>query len=93
MAMTKSTWMKTIANVTKNTSNKLLLLPMSVSSQKTSVMLDSGAAHNFISNNTLDIIKSTSHDCVKYRYATEPLLVSLADNSVVLSTKIMALTV
>ena len=85
--------MKSIANMIKHTSNKLLLLPLSVGSQKTSAMVDSGAAHNFISNNMLDIIKSTSHDCVKWRHASEPLQVSLADNSVVLSMKIAVLSV
>ena len=56
-------------------------------------MIDSGATHNFISNNMLDIIKSASHDCIKWRHASEPLWVSLADNSVVLSTKIAVLLV
>ena len=91
--MTKMTWMKSIANVTKHTSNELLLLPLSVGSQKTSAMIDSGATHNFISNNILDIIKSASHGCVKWRHASEPLGVSLADNSVVLLTKIVVLSV
>ena len=36
----------------------------------------------------LDIIKSALHECVKWQYASEPLQVSLADNFVVLSTKI-----
>ena len=85
--------MKSIANVTKHTSNELLLLPLSVGSQKTTAMVDSGATHNFISDNMLDIIKSASHDCVKWRHASEPLRVSLADNSVVLSTKIAVLSV
>ena len=85
--------MKSIANVTKHTSNELLLLPLSVGSQKTSAMVDSGATHNFISNNMLDIIKSALHDCVKWRHASEPLRVSLADNSVFLSTKIALLSV
>ena len=49
--------MKSIVNVTKHTSNELLLLPLSVRSPKTSAMADSGATHNFISNNMLDIIK------------------------------------
>ena len=89
----KTTWMKSIANVTKHTSNKLLLLPLSVRSQKTSAMVDSGATHDFIFNNMLDIIKSASHDCVKWRHASEPLWVSLADNFVVLSTKIVVLLV
>ena len=56
-------------------------------------MVDSGATHNFISNNMLDIIKSASHDCVKWWHASEPLRVSFADNSVVLSTKIAVLLV
>ena len=56
-------------------------------------MVDSGATHNFISNNMLDIIKSALHDCVKWWYASEPLWVSLADNSVVLLTKIVVLSV
>ena len=80
--------MKSIANVTKHTLNELLLLPLSVGSQKTSAMVDSGATHNFISNNMLDIIKSALQDCVKWWHASEPLRVSIADNSVVLSTKI-----
>ena len=80
--------MKNIANVTKHTSNELLLLPLSVGSQKTSAMVDSGATHNFISNKMLDIIKSASHDCGKWRHASEPLRVSLADNFVVFSMKI-----
>ena len=85
--------MKSIANVTKHTLNELLLLPLSVGSQKTSAMVDSGATHNFISNNMLDIIKSTLHNYVKWRHASEPLRVSLADNSVVLFTKIAVLSV
>ena len=85
--------MKSIANVTKHTSNELLLLPLSVGSQKTTAIVDSGATHNFISNNMLDIIKSALHDCVKWWHASEPLRVSLADNSVVLLTKIAALLV
>ena len=56
-------------------------------------MIDSGAIHNFISNNMLDIIKSALHDCVKWRHASELLRVSLADNSVVLLTKIAVLSV
>ena len=72
---------------------ELLLLPLSVGSQKTTAMVDSGATHNFISNNMLDIIKSASHDCVKQRHASEPLQVSLGDDSVVLSTKIVVLSV
>ena len=91
--MTKTTWMKSIANVTKHTSNELLLLPLSVRSQKTSALVDSGATHYFFSNNMLDIIKSALHDCVKWRHASEPLRVSLADNSVVLSMKIVVLSV
>ena len=91
--MTKMPWMKSIANMTKHTLNELLLLPLSVGSQKTSAMVDSGATHNFLSNNMLDLIKSASHDCVKWRHAGEPLRVSLADNSVVLSTKIAVLSV
>ena len=89
----KMTWMKSIVKVTKHTSNELLILPLSVRSQKTSAMVDSGATHNFISNNMLDIIKSASHDCIKWWHASEPLRVSLADNSVVLSTKIAVLSV
>ena len=87
------TWMKSIANMTKHTSNKLLLLPLSVGSQKTSAMVDLGATHNFISNNMLGIIKSALHDCVKWQHGSEPLWVSLADNTVVLSTKIAVLSV
>ena len=87
------TWMKSIANMTKHTSNELLLLPLFVGSQKTSAMVDSGATHNFLSNNMLDIIKSASHNCVKWQHASEPLRVSLADNSVVLLTKIAVLSV
>ena len=56
-------------------------------------MIDSGATHNFISNNMLDIIKSALHDYVKWRNASKPLRVSLADNSVVLLTKIAVLLV
>ena len=85
--------MKSIANMTKHTSNELLLLPLSIGSQKTTAMVDSGATHNFISNNMLDIIKSASHDCVKWQHASEPLRVSLADNSVVLLMKIAVLSV
>ena len=54
-------------------------------------MVDLGAAHNFISTNMLDTIKSASHDFVKWWHASEPLQVSLADNSVVLSMKIAIL--
>ena len=85
--------MKSIANMTKYTSKELLLLPLSVGGQKTSAMIDSGATHNFISNNMLDITKSASHDCVKWRHASEPLWVSLADNSMVLLKKIAVLLV
>ena len=91
--MTKMSWMKSIVNVTKHTSNELLLLPLSVRSQKTTAMVDSGTTHNFISNNILDIIKSASYDCIKWRHTSEPLQVSLANNSVVLSTKIAVLSV
>ena len=56
-------------------------------------MVDSGAKHSFISNNMLDIIKSTLHDCVKWQNASEPLRVNLADNSVVLLMKIAVLLV
>ena len=87
------TWMNSIANVTKHTSNKLLLLPVSVGSQKTTAMVDLGTTHNFISNNMLDIIKSALHNCVKWRHASEPLRVSLANNSVVLSMKILVFLV
>ena len=80
--------MKSVVNMNRYTSNKLLLLPLSVGSQKTSAMIDLGATHNFISNNMLDIIKFAWHDCVKRRHASEPLWVSLANNSVVLLTKI-----
>ena len=85
--------MDSIANVTKHTSNELLLLPLSVESQKTTAMVDSGATHNFLSNNKLDIIKSASHNCVKWRHTSEPLRISLADNSVALLTKIAVLSV
>ena len=87
------TQMKSIANMTKHTSNELLLLPLSIKSQKTSAIVDSGATHNFVSNNMLDIIKSASHNCIKWRHASEPLQASLADNSVVLLTKIVVLSV
>ena len=93
--------MKSIANMIKHTLNELLLLPLnellllplSVGTQKTSAMVDLGATHNFISNNMLDIIKSASHNCVKWWHASEPLWVRLADNSVVLLTKIVVLSV
>ena len=85
--------MKSIANVTKHTLNKLLLLSLSVGSQETSAMVDLGATHNFIFNYMLDIINSTSHDCIKWWHASEPLRVSFADNSVVLSMKIVVLSV
>ena len=61
--------------------------------KKTSAMVDLGATHSFISNNMLDIIKSASHDCIKWRHASEPLRISLADNSVVLLTKIAVFSV
>ena len=54
--MTKTTDIKSIANVTKHTPNKLLLLTLSVESQKTSAMVDSGTTHNLIFYNMLDII-------------------------------------
>ena len=79
--------------MTKNTSNKLLLLPLSVRSQKTSAMVDLGATYNFLFNNMLEIIKSTLHNCIKWWHASGPLQASLADNSVVLSTKFVVLTV
>ena len=85
--------MKSIANVTKHTSNELLLLPLSVGSQKTTAMVDLGATPNFISNNMLDIIKSALHDRIKWWHDSEPLRASLADNSVVLSAKIVVLSV
>ena len=65
----KMTWMKSLANMRKNTPNELLLLPLSVRSQKTSAMVDLGAAHNFISYNILDIIKSALH---KWTFADQP---------------------
>ena len=58
-----------------------------------SAMVDSGTTHNFISNNLLDIIKSALHGCIKWQHGSEPLHVSLADNSVVLLTKIAVLMV
>ena len=85
--------MKSIANITKNTSNKLLLMPLSVLNHKTLAMVDSCTTHNFISHNMLDVIKFALQDCIKWRHASEPLRVSLPDNSVVLPTKIALLTV
>ena len=41
----------------------------------------------------LDIVKSTLHHCVKWQHASRTLWVSLADNSVVLLTKIAVLLV
>ena len=91
--MIELTWMITIANVTKNTSNKFLLLPLSVVRKKMPAMIELGATHNFISNNMLDIIKFILHNSVKWWHASEPLQVSLVDNSVVLSTKVVVLMV
>ena len=56
-------------------------------------MVDLGAAHNFLSNSILEVIKSALHDCVKWRHASEYLWISLANNFVVLSTKIVVLLV
>ena len=54
-------------------------------------MVDSGASHNFISTTMLSMLKSTVPDVVVWRYSSEPLWVSLADRTVVLSMKIVTL--
>ena len=57
------------------------------------VMVDSGATHNFISTTMLDILKATAPDEVHWRHTSEPLRVSLADRTVVLSTKLATIKV
>lgn len=51
-------------------------------------MVDSGATHNFLSTTMVDILTRAAPECVVWRYTAEPLRVSLADDTVVLSTKI-----
>ena len=72
---------------------ELLLLPLSIGTQKNTAMIDSGATHNFLSTTMVDILKSTVPECILWRYSAEPLRVSLADNTVVLSTKLASVKI
>ena len=56
-------------------------------------MVDSGATHNFISTTMPDILKATALAEVHWRHTSEPLQVSLADRTVVLSTKLATIKV
>ena len=56
-------------------------------------MVDSGATHNFFSTTMLDVLKATAPDEVHWRHTSEPLRVSLADKTVVLSTKLATIKV
>ena len=56
-------------------------------------MVDSGATHNSISTTILDILKATAPAEVHWRHMSEPLRVSLADRTVVLSTKLATIKV
>ena len=59
--------------------------------KQSSAMVDSGASHNFISTTMLTMLQSSVPDAVTWQYSSEPLQVSLADRTVVLSTKIATL--
>ena len=69
----------------------LLLLPVAIGHKQSSAIVDSGASHNFISTAMLTMLKSSVPDAVTWRYFSEPLRFSLADRTVVLSTKIASL--
>ena len=53
-------------------------------------MVDSGATHNFVSTTMFETLKAAAQG-VTWRYAAEPLRISLADNSVVSSSKIASI--
>ena len=55
-------------------------------------MVDSGATHNFILSSMLEIVKTAAPNCVQWRHASKPLRVSLADDTVVLSTKLATIS-
>ena len=44
----------------------LLLLPLSIGTQKSTAMIDSGATHNFLSTTMVDILKSTTPECISW---------------------------
>ena len=56
-------------------------------------MVDYGATHNFISTAMFDILKATAPAEVHSGHTSEPLRVSLADRTVVLSTKLATIKV
>ena len=55
-------------------------------------MVDSGATHNFILSSMLEIVKAAAPNCVQWQHASKPLRVSLADDTVVLSTKLVTIS-
>ena len=72
---------------------ELLLLPLSIGTQQSTAMIDSGATHNFLSTTMVDILNSTVPECILWRYSAEPLRVSLADNTVVFPTKLASIKI
>ena len=78
----------TLTNKAVTTDAELLLLPLSIGMQKSMAKIDSGATHNFLLRTMVDILQSTASECISWWYSAEPLQVSLADNTVVLSTKL-----
>ena len=69
----------------------LLLLPLSIGTQKSMAMIDSGATLNFLSTTMVDILKSTIPEYISWQYLAEPLQVSLVDNTVVLLMKLASI--
>ena len=88
MQQSQRNWTNQLAQVSSTTEAELLLLPVSVGNKLTTAMIDSGATHNFIAKNMLDILRSAAAGAISWQHAAELLRVALADNSVVLSTKI-----
>ena len=73
--------------VTHTTSTmELMLLPVSIGKQKTTTMVDSGATHNFILMTMFKMLKAAVQGISCY-YTAEPLCISLANNSIILSSK------
>ena len=85
-------WMCKVAYAS-NASNAvdLLLLPVMISHKQSLAMVDSGVSHNLVSTTMLSMLKSTVPDAVAWRYSSKPLRVLLADQTVVMSTKIVKL--
>ena len=69
----------------------LLLLPVAIGHKQSLAMVDSGASHNFISTTMLSMLKATVPDAGAWWYSSESLQVLLADQTVVLSTKVASL--